>query len=73
MAKPAIGKTNSQLRPSDAVPMLCEMECEAWATHDCYPQMIPGVWGLQRPISLCRDHAREADPTLREGGDDNIG
>jgi len=56
-------------RPQDALQVPCEiMDCEEWATYDCYPQVAQGTWSLQRPIAVCERHAREADSTLDKAG-----
>src|SRR6266516_182648 len=48
-------------RPPDALQVFCEiMDCEEWATYDCYPQITPGSWSLQQTIPVCENHAREA-------------
>ncbi len=55
-------------RPQDALQVPCEiMDCEEWATYNCYPQITAGSWSLQQTIAVCDQHAREADPTLDKG------
>jgi len=57
-------------RPQGTLRSPCEiMDCEEWATHDCYPQIAPGSWSLQTTIAVCERHAREADTTLSGEGE----